>query len=59
MTTNDALANIKQLINAAIKSGLFGDAESVIQVNEAYNTLVKELNKQPVIVNGIDKKELV
>ena len=43
MENKQALEIIKQLLDQSIKRGVFENAESVIAVTEAYNTIAKQI----------------
>jgi len=46
MKKEEALQIIKVLIDQSVKSGLFQQAEAVLQVTNAYNTIATELIKE-------------
>jgi hypothetical protein len=45
METNKALEILKALIDESIKKGVIGNIETAVQVAEAFNTIVKEVNE--------------
>lgn len=45
MDKQKALEIIKQVINQAIKGGLFQNVETAIAVSQAFDSIVKELQK--------------
>lgn len=50
METKQALELLKQLLDRSVKAGLFENAESVLALTEAYNTIAKQFaepNEQP------------
>ncbi len=58
MTAEQALRNLKQLLDVGIQKGLFKSAEEVVAVTESYNTVTeivaqslatKQAQKQPSI----------
>lgn len=46
METKQALEILKQVIDAAIKRGLFENIEATIQVSNAFNKIATELTKE-------------
>jgi len=45
METTKALEILKALIDESIKKGVIGNIETAVQVAEAFNTIVKEVQK--------------
>jgi hypothetical protein len=45
METNKALEILKALIDESIKKGVIGNIETAVQVAEAFNTIVKQVNE--------------
>ena len=45
METNKALELIKQVIDQAVKRGLFENVETTIAVGQAFETIVNEVRK--------------
>jgi hypothetical protein len=46
MNPEEALKIIKQLIDSAVQRGLFQDAESVLTVTNAFNTVAQAVTKK-------------
>ena len=47
MDKKQALLIIKQVLDAASKSGLFENLDSALAAANAYNVIISELNKEP------------
>ena len=58
LTTKEAIQNLQNLINAALRGGLFTEPDAVFAVQASLN-LVAQTIQQHAQMNGIGKKEPV